>query len=382
MRSRARPLVALVILLAGVGGATWSSWNASQQISQLDRSQRDLADRVDHLFATLDAVTRAQQAHVIPSPDQDPSRAPALIEQVRAEIERLRPHVRAIEAGRALQVVAAAAAALQDVEGRAQEHLRLGQDLMAGDIIFSEGREADASVAAGLRTLRAAEDDAYGTARAAALDSSWTILGAVAVLWVASVALLTRLPAAGQEASSAFAPVHPVREPAPIEPVRATHPDLQAAADVCTAIGRLTSAEELPRLLQQAASVLEASGIVLWMAAGEQLFAAAAVGYAPELIRRLGPIHRAAINATAAAWRTGALQIVSSHGADPGALVAPMLGPDRCIGVLAVETVREDDPAARAVTSLLAAQLAAALAGWPAASVAPVPAPLERTAGA
>jgi hypothetical protein len=49
-----------------------------------------------------------------------------------------------------------------------------------------------------------------------------------------------------------------------------------------------------------------------------------------------------------------------------------MLGPDRCIGVLAVETAvgQDTDAATRAVTMMFAAQLAAALAGWPAASAA------------
>ena len=112
------------------------------------------------------------------------------------------------------------------------------------------------------------------------------------------------------------------------------------------------------------------------------MFAAAAFGYAPHVIRRLGPINRAALNATAAAWRTRTLQVVSGDDAERSALAAPMLGPDRCVGVLAVEVRvgQEGDPATRAVTTLLAAQLAAALAGWPAASAAaPVQVPpLER----
>jgi GAF domain-containing protein len=137
-------------------------------------------------------------------------------------------------------------------------------------------------------------------------------------------------------------------------------------------MGRLNSAEDLPELLQQAAAVVNASGVVVWMAAGEELFAAAAFGYPEQVIRRLGPINRSAINATAAAWRTGSLQAVSGDHGTRGALAAPMLGPDRCIGVLAVETAagHDIDAATRAVTMMFAAQLAAALAGWPAASAA------------
>ena len=267
-----------------------------------------------------------------------------------------------------------------------QEHVRLGQDLMAADLLASDGRSADEAVASGLRTLRAAENDAYAAARAGALDSLWTIAGAVAVLWVVGLILLMRQPSVVvREESPAAAPGHTLLAPAdaPRSSTPATSLDLQAAADVCTSIGQLTSAEDLPRLLQQAASVLDASGVVVWMAAGEDLFAAAAFGYPPHVMRRLGPINRAALNATAAAWRTGTLQVVSGDRRERSALAAPMLGPDRCVGVLAVEVGvgQEVDPATRAVTTLLAAQLAAALAGWPAASAAApvnVP-PLDRS---
>jgi len=57
----------------------------------------------------------------------------------------------------------------------------------------------------------------------------------------------------------------------------------------------------------------------------------------------------------------------------PGALVVPMFGPDGCIGVLALEVRNgcEQDPAAQAVAGMVAAQLATAVAAWPAASAAP-----------
>jgi hypothetical protein len=375
MRSRAWRFVLVVLLLASGFGAAWSSWNASREIALIDRNQRDLGESVDHVLVTLNTVTTAQQTLVTPSPEQDPSNVPELIGRIRSETERMRSSVRSLEAGRALQSAAAAVATLQDVETRAQEHVRVGQGLMAADLIFSEGRAADEAIASGLRTLRAAEIDAYAIARGEALDRSWTVGLAVAAFWVVGLILLTRLPTtAVREESLALTSTHsllaisaPADEPAP-----AAHPDLQAAADVCTAIGRLGSAEDLPGLLQQAAAVLNASGVVVWMAAGEELFAAAAFGYPPQVIQKLGPINRSAINATAAAWRSGTLQAVSGDHGARGALAAPMLGPDRCIGVLAVEVGvgQDNDAPTRAVTTMFAAQLAAALAGWPAASAA------------
>ena len=389
MRSRAWRVVLVLVLLAGGAGAALVGWTISRQIGDVDRSQRELSDRVDRLFTTLDAVTTAQHAHVTSSSEQDPARVSTLLGQLRSETEALGPHVRSVDGGRALQAVAASVATLSDIEARAAEHLFLGQDLMAADLLASDGRSADEAVASGLRTLRGAENDAFAAARAGALDSLWTIAGAIAVLWVVGLILFMRQPSViVREVSPAAAQGHtllaPTDAPQKLEP--ATSLDLQGAADVCTSIGQLTSAEDLSPLLRRAASVLDASGVVVWMAAGEELFAAAAFGYAPHVMRRLGPINRAALNATAAAWRTSTLQVVSGDQAERSALAAPMLGPDRCVGVLAVEVRvgQERDPATRAVTTLLAAQLAAALAGWPAASVAaPVNAPpLDKAAEA
>ena len=51
-----------------------------------------------------------------------------------------------------------------------------------------------------------------------------------------------------------------------------------------------------------------------------------------------------------------------------GAIVAPMFGPDRCVGVLAAEVRhgREQDAATQAVTIMIAAQLATVIGAWPA----------------
>jgi len=387
MRSRGWRFLVLVLMLASGAAAVWSSWNISRQIAQLDRSQRDLTDRIDGLLSTLDTVSSAQQAYVTPSSGQDPARVTELIGQIRQNTESLRTQVRSIESGRALQAVAAAAATLNDVETRAQEHIRSGQDFMAADLIFSDGRAADDAIASGLRMIRAAENDASSTSRADALDSSWTIGAAVAFLWVVGAILLVRVPApVVPEEHVAIAPTQSLLTVAEtlLDVSPPAGPDLQAAADVCTAMGRLTNADDLPRLLQQAAAVLDASGAVIWMAAGEELFAAAAFGYPPQVIQKLGPLNRSAINATAAAWRTSTLQAVTGGQDGRGALAAPMLGPDRCVGVLAVELGigHDGDAGRRAISMMFAAQLAAALAGWPAASAAaPVDVPpLERAA--
>ena len=173
--------------------------------------------------------------------------------------------------------------------------------------------------------------------------------------------------------------------PTPIQANANTSADLAAAADLCTAIARTTDANDLPAFLTRASGALGASGVVVWMAAGDELIAASAHGYDPRAIERLGTIKRSAQNATAAAWRLGSMQVVPSGETSNGALVAPMLGTERCVGVLAVEVPhgRETDPVVQAITRLLAAQFAATLAPWPAASVPDSPfRPLDKAAEA
>ena len=122
-------------------------------------------------------------------------------------------------------------------------------------------------------------------------------------------------------------------------------------------------------MLARASALLDASGIVVWLASGNGLFAATSHGYDPRVINRLGSIPHDADNATAAAWRTGEVRTVAGDVMSNGAIVAPMFGPDTCIGVLAAEVRngREQDASTRAVTLMVAAQLAAVLSTWPSA---------------
>ena len=146
--------------------------------------------------------------------------------------------------------------------------------------------------------------------------------------------------------------------------------DLQSTAALCDAIARLSDTGSLPGILARAARLLDARGIIIWMGAGEELFAAAAFGYDAAVMERLRPIARTADNATAATWRTGQPRTVAAAGGSLGAIVAPMCGPADCLGVFAAEVrnAREADEDSRAVVAILAAQLAGVLAAWPPAS--------------
>lgn len=75
-------------------------------------------------------------------------------------------------------------------------------------------------------------------------------------------------------------------------------------------------------------------------------------------------------NATAAAFRHAALQVVKTNGMSPGALVVPLLNASGCIGVVAAEVRhgRESSESARALARIIAAQLSGVLTVVPAAA--------------
>jgi hypothetical protein len=142
---------------------------------------------------------------------------------------------------------------------------------------------------------------------------------------------------------------------------------LKAAADLCTAFSRVNDAAELHRLLARAADIMDASGLVVWVgdAAGADLRPVLAHGYADQVFARMPTVPRSANNAAAAAYRTGELQVVLKRPGSNGAVVAPLLTPEGCVGALSAEILNGSETAnsVHALAAIFAAQLAIVLTG-------------------
>ena len=137
--------------------------------------------------------------------------------------------------------------------------------------------------------------------------------------------------------------------------------DMVSVAHLCTRLGCAQEAEELTAVLEEAALILDLAGLIVWVpdAHGVVLTPVYAHGYPDEVIAQLSRVTTDADNASAEAFRSGRMCIVSGNGASTGAIVAPMLTPLGCAGVLAVEVrngaeQRED---LRAALTILAAQV-------------------------
>ncbi|MGH9371986.1 MAG: GAF domain-containing protein, partial [Vicinamibacterales bacterium] len=137
---------------------------------------------------------------------------------------------------------------------------------------------------------------------------------------------------------------------------------LQAVAHLCTEFGRVGGRDEILLLLEDAARALDATGLIVWLwdESSEELRPALVHGYSNSVLAHLPTVRRDADNATAAAFRSANTCEVAASAQATGALVVPLLTPEGCAGVLAVELEPGIQPVGspRATAMILAAALA------------------------
>ena len=396
-----RLIVAAVLIAAAAIGGVFV-FTAHQRTAVLDTAANDVASRIDRMIATAGDIASAEQAYVAPGQPDQPwlDRGAMLLQQFGQDAAAIRPLLQSPDAS-ALADVEKTFKSIVAIDGRVREELQQEQNLLAADLIFSEGHDTVAGLVMALRNLDAFERQTVAAQRASVEREQWAALGGVAVIWAAGLLMLVPVRAGsgmrlapseveGDPGSVTRGPLNPeppdARSPStslgasripdrghvllPNPGVVPSTVDLAVAADVCGAFARTADTAALREALARAAAVLDARGIVVWMGAGEELFPALSHGYDERVVERLGPIPRDAANATAEAWRTARIRTVASNQMFDGALAAPIVGVNGCIGVFAAEVrhAREEDAATRAVATMIAAQLAGILPAWPAAS--------------
>ena len=162
----------------------------------------------------------------------------------------------------------------------------------------------------------------------------------------------------GDAVDQSPAPVLPALSPA----TESSAADFSDLASLCTDMARVVDTQQLPGLLERASSLLDAQGIILWIADPDarELNPILAQGYPAQLLNRLGALPRDAENATAAAFRTSLLQTVKSEADSNGAIAAPLVTSSGCVGVMAAEVRNEAEQrdVKLAAAAIMAAQLA------------------------
>jgi transcriptional regulator with XRE-family HTH domain len=141
-----------------------------------------------------------------------------------------------------------------------------------------------------------------------------------------------------------------------------TDPDLLAAANLCTQLGRLDKTSDVAPLLHEVVRILDAVGLVVWVwhADAAELRPALAQGYSEKVLSQLPPVRSDADNATAAAFRSAQACAVDGSSLTSGALVVPLITAAGCLGALAMELRHggEHTGWVRALVMIFAAQLA------------------------
>jgi hypothetical protein len=150
--------------------------------------------------------------------------------------------------------------------------------------------------------------------------------------------------------------------PEPHSKKAAVRPDLSAAADLCTSLARISDVGEVAPLLDDAARILAAVGLIIWSwePQARVLRPLLAHGYSEVVLAQFPRVPRDADNAIAAAFRSEETRIVNGDDRSTGAVVVPLVTPSGCAGVLAIELRDggEQCESVRALAAILAAQLA------------------------
>jgi hypothetical protein len=265
----------------------------------------------------------------------------------------------------ALDPASAALDNFETIDSRVKEYVSAGNPLLAADLIFSDGLEATATASRQIAAALTEELQSREAGMSAMRRGQATIAGSAAggiLLLMVILALAGGTSKASVDVQSTASP-EPVRIDAPAPRAKpAITPKLIRTAQLCSDLARVSESAQLPHLLERTARVLDASGIIVWVAdpSGRELRPAMAHGYADEVVGKMGGIPREANNAAAAAYRAAQMRTVAGEGPTTGAIVAPLMTSDGCVGVLSAEMKggSEKDESSQALATIFAAQLA------------------------
>jgi GAF domain len=414
MKSRTARLTLLILFMVALGVTAYLFRNGESLIDAEAVGLREFETKSQSLSRAVLDVRMAQQAYVASGQGGEfwTSKVSSGVTSIVAALDALKSTATAPDSVTELDTAKGLFETFSQVDRRAREYARTGQNLIASDLIFSDGLEltdgASARIAAALEAEKAARETAIQTLRSRqvfALVAAAAAAVLVIVLLYQSVdeQLAARFPAGHRAAETdesaavrISAPQHGViakpggasapaaaemateetppipqenREDAPatvlpgLAPAtESTAADFSGLASLCTDLARVVDTQELPGLLERASSLLDARGIILWIADPDarELNPIMAQGYPAHLLNRLGALPRDAENATAAAFRTSLLQTVKGGGESNGAIAAPLVTASGCVGVMAAEVTNEAEQrdVKLAAAAIMAAQLA------------------------
>jgi hypothetical protein len=396
MRRRGFGLL-LILTLIIAAGTLIQDYRFDRAIAAEAAAAAD-TDRDFSALEVLLAEHRAAQAGYVAAgqgPEDAMTRAGAVESEIQRTIER-RAAARLDPATRGLYDRASEAfSRLRSIDARARTQVDADQRLLASDLIFMDAVDANRALAGVIGQARAAERQG-AAARMSRLSRLRLGMNGIALGFAVVVAAfyaragsgrpetstagiveepagslsLRPLPAAHADATSPprreSSPSVPEPTPEPAPPAAEPAPVLHAlaeTAELCMDLSRVADAQDLQSLLERAAGVLDAKGVVLWTvdSSGALLKPSLTYGYPERILVRLGALQVDADNMTSLAYRSMRLQVVNGSGPGAaGAIAVPLIAAQGCVGVLSAELRQhEPEPETMSVARIISAQLSA-----------------------
>lgn len=314
------------------------------------------------------------------SPDFWTRRATELHTQISSGLTRLRSSSPASVTPQ-YEAALIALADLENIDKRARELIQNDQRFMAADLVFADSNEPSQRLAGALGTARATEIAAaearmrFTSRIRFAMNAGVMGLVLLGALFLGRPAkpvsglseaekmaqMLRDLPPPVKPATPLSRPTPPPPAPVVVVPAAPSF-SLPDAAELCVDLARVIDSRDIPALLERAATVLDAKGLIIWMVdeRGRMLTPSLTHGYPDKVLTRMGSLDVDADNVTSLTFRSMRPQTMPATvpGA-AGAIAVPLITSSGCSGVLAAE-VREGKPTDElvALTKIVAAQFA------------------------
>lgn len=387
MKSLAVRLTLVGLFVIAAGASAYLFWMGETRARGEAQSARAFDAHADAATRSVLDLRAAQQAYVAAGQGDQfwAAKVTDALAGLRGSLGGLRTEASSPQAESEIESAVASLQDFEQMDRRARDYARSGQRLLASDLIFADGLETTAAAMTALDRARGLELEARAESAQGIRRRQLYALGAAAAAALLAVLLLAprgAAPAApivvrgavtvpehhdGLDLGAALdegwsSPRTLAAEPPAAKAALAPPFDIGGVASLCSELARIVDTRALPAMLERAASVLDASGIVLWISDPDahELSPIITHGYTPHVVSRLGTILRDAENATAAAFRTSLVQTVNTDAVSHGAIAAPLVTPAGCVGVMAAEVRHEGekDPSKLAAATIVAAQLA------------------------
>tara|TARA_B100001123_G_scaffold428402_1_gene545316 strand:- start:63910 stop:65100 length:1191 start_codon:yes stop_codon:yes gene_type:complete len=380
MHRRVVRVTVIMIMLMVITASAFNLFQTQQQIDTQRESEYSFLAQSWVTTGSLSELMAAQQAYVATGQDIGywVEKVSGGLIRINEDFIFLRSIASTTQATIALDKAAAIVEQIEDVDTLTLEHISAEQTLMASDLIFTDGLELTKEAINYLVDARKAERTTYELRRQKSKENQLFSLGlGLGTVLLVSFLLLPvkyrnhkQAPAAENAlitSENRIITTMSVAEKAQDSKPEiildaAQTSELNDVAELCTNIGRVADVSTLEEILSLCARLVSASSFIVWVSdvGGNRLRPAIAHGYSRKSLEEIGAVSCNSENAATEAFRSEELQIVPCDETSLGSLVAPLLTPSSCVGIISAEIRdgRETDESIQATMVILAAQLA------------------------